>query len=313
VFLENEDATKTREDGSSAAGLVAVRRSGAYVPAFYGVGHASLSNYEAAFAAVAPTADSKADCLGRPWGQCVYPPSVHTIGDLLDAKGRPWKTYAEGMAGAPAGGACLHAPSRQLPDPYQGPGTNGYAARHNPPVWFDSVLQHGGSEAYCKAHDVDLADLWRDAAANQLPDYSLVVPDTCHDGHDTQSLGGCTLDPEGPSAPNGVAAMDAWLPDFVHRLTTSKGWDRNSVLLITFDESEQADTTGCTPCHDGSAGGRVGAVVISGLVRPGSVSVWQGDHYGVLRTVEAAWGLGSLHAHDADPGVTPLTDVWSRR
>lgn len=313
VFLENEQATKTWEDGSTATHLVALRRAGAYIPDFFGVGHASLSNYEAAFAGVAPTAEGKADCLGQPYGRCVFPASVRTIADLLDARAKRWKVYAEGMAGAPGGGPCLHAPSRLLPDPYQGPLTNGYAARHNPPVWFDSVLRHGGSEDYCRAHDVDLTELWRDADAGALPDYSIVVPDTCHDGHDTSSTGGCALDPEGPTAPSGVDAMDAWLPGFVHRLTTSKAWTRDSVLLLTFDESESGDTSGCVPCADGSAGGRIGAVVISGLVRPGTVSTWQGDHYGVLRTLEAAWDLGSLHAHDADPGVTPLTDVWSRR
>jgi hypothetical protein len=175
------------------------------------------------------------------------------------------------------------------------------------------VLQHGGSEDYCRAHDVDLNQLWRDTDAGALPHYAVVVPDTCHDGHDTQALGGCTLDPEGPKAPNGVAAMDDWLPRFVRRLTTSKGWDSNSVLVLTFDESEVADSSGCAPCKDGSAGGRIGAVVLSRQVRPGTISGWYGDHYGMLRTLEAVWGLGSLHAHDADPGVTPLTDVWIRR
>ena len=310
VFLENEEAGKTWEAGGPPH-LQAIRQAGLYIPNFFGIGHASLDNYEAAFAGVAPTSQGTSDCLGQPYGTCIFPPSVPTIADRLDGAQRSWRVYAEGMAGAPAGGPCLHAPSRQAPDPYQGPGTNGYATRHNPAPWFDSVLTKGGSEAYCQAHDVDLAELWKDADAGHLPAYSFVEPDTCHDGHDTSLLGGCALDPEGPSAPNGTAAMDAWLPTFVQRLTSSPSWDRRSLLIITFDESESSDTTGCVPCRDGSAGGRIGAVLLSPLVTPGSTTDWQGDHYSVLRTLEAAWRLAPL-AHDGDPGVTPLTGVWKR-
>jgi hypothetical protein len=308
VFLENEEAGKTWEAGG-AANLQAIRASGLYVPNFYGVGHASLSNYEAAFAGVAPSATGKSDCLGQPYGTCIFPAWVPTIADRFDGAGLPWRAYAEGMAGAANGVACLHAPDRNAPDPYQGPLTNGYASRHNPAVWFERVISKDGSNAYCRAHDVDLEELWKDADAGRLPAFSFVTPDTCHDGHDTSSTGGCALDPEGPGAPSGTAAMDAWLPGFVHRLTSSPSWDDHSLLIITFDESEAADSTGCVPCKDGSTGGRIGAVLLSHLVVAGSTTEWQGDHFSILRTLETAWGLEPI-GHDGDPGVTPLTGVW---
>src|SRR5437879_536301 len=200
VFLENEEAGKTWETGGPAH-LQAIRQAGLYIPNFYGVGHASLDNYEAAFAGVAPTPQGTSDCLGQPYSSCIFPGSVPTIADRLDDAHLPWRVYAEGMAGAPNGLPCLHSPERQMADPYQGPGTNGYASRHNPAVWFDSILTKGGSEAYCQAHDVDLDNLWKDAATGHLPAFSFVEPDTCHDGHDTATLGGCALDPEGSSAP----------------------------------------------------------------------------------------------------------------
>src|SRR5204863_8463008 len=143
---------------------------------------------------------------------CIVPRNEPTMPCHLDGAGRSSKLYAEGEESAPGGHPCLHAPSRNLPDPYQGPLTNGYATRHNPAPWFDSILTKGGSEAYCQAHSVDLTELWKDSAAKRLPALSFVEPDTCHDGHDTQTLGGCTLDPEGPAYPNGTAAIDAWLP-----------------------------------------------------------------------------------------------------
>ena len=323
VFLENETATSTWEDAAHAPDLQKVRAMGAYIPSFFGAGHASLDNYEAAFGAVEPTTQGKADCLGQPYGSCIFPASVPTIGNLLDDAGLTWKVYSEGEEGAPGGHPCLHAPSRNAPDPYQGPGTNGYATRHNPAPWFDSIVTKGGSEAYCQAHSVDLTHLTDDLKSpSSLPSFSFIQPDTCHDGHDTQSSGGCALDPEGPGAPSGVAAINAWLPGFVQQVTTSPAWDQNSLLFITFDEGATADTSGCTPCHDTSAGGRIGAVAISPRIAPGSKSTWAGDHYTFLRTLEASWDLPTLksraaspaaaqNVHDGDPGDTVLSDVWA--
>lgn len=322
VWLENENATSTWEDPSHAPHLAALRKTGMYIPNFYGVGHNSLSNYEAAFGAVQPTAQGKADCLGQPYGSCIFPASVPTIAKLLDEKGLGWKVYSEGMDGAPGGHACLHPADRNLPDVYQGPGSNGYATRHNPAPWFDSILTEGGSEAYCQAHSVDLSHLTDDlTSATKLPAFSFIEPDTCHDGHDTESTGGCTLDPEGPGAPSGVAAIDAWLPGFVEKVVASPAWDDHSVLFITFDEANTGDTSGCKPCNDTSAGGRIGALVVSPMVKPGTTSTWQGDHYSFLRTLEASWGLPTLKSraanagaaatvHDGEPAVTALTDVW---
>ncbi|HUR51896.1 MAG TPA: alkaline phosphatase family protein [Mycobacteriales bacterium] len=320
VVLENMNASATFEASPT---LKALRRKGVYVPGFWAEGHNSLSNYEAMFAGVEPTSQGKADCLGMPYGSCVFPASVPTIATLLDAKRLPWKVYSEGMDGAPLGGSCLHSPSRLLPDLYQGPLTNGYATRHNPAPWFDSILSKGTGESYCKAHSVDLTQLWKDASTPRtLPAFSFVEPDTCHDGHDTQALGGCTLDPEGPTYPPGLGAIEAWLPGFVKRLTSSRAWDRDSLLVITFDEAAATDTSGCAPCHDTSAGGRIGTLLISPrLARPGSVSSWKGDHYGLLRTWEVSWGLPTLKSraadaaaarlvHDGDPGVRPLTGIW---
>jgi phosphatidylinositol-3-phosphatase len=321
VVLENESATSTFES-SAAPNLLALRKQGLYIPGFFAEGHASLDNYEAMFAAVEPTTQGKADCAGQPYSSCIFPASVPTLGALMDAKHLPWKIYSEGMAGAPLGGNCLHAVSRSLPDFYQGPLTNGYATRHNPAAWFASVLDKGGNEDYCKAHSVDLSQLWQDAAARStLPAWSFVEPDTCHDGHDTSSSGGCAPDPEGPTAPAGVAAIDAWLPGFVQRLTSSPAWDSHSLLVITTDEGATTDTAGCARCADTSAGGRVGTLLLSKLVRAGTTTAWQGDHYALLRTWEAAWGLPTLKSraadetaaktvHDGDPGVRPLTGVW---
>jgi hypothetical protein len=324
VFLENESATASFEDPTGAPHLAALRRKGLYAPHYYGVGHNSLSNYQAVFAGVEPTATGKADCLGYTYGQCVFPASVPTLGALLGRAHLPWKVYSEGMTGAPGGHDCLHAIDRHLPDTYQGPLANGYAARHNPAVWFDSVLLKDTNESYCRAHSVDLERLWADArSSSTLPTWSFVEPDTCHDAHDTGPL--CALDPEGATQNGGIEAFDTWVPNFVQRLTSSPAWDRDSLLVLTADEGQtvyNADNSGCTPCHDRSAGGRIGALFLGGRVaHPGTTTSWYGDHYSLLRTWESAWGLPTLKSraatpaaaatvHDGDPGVRPLTGVW---
>jgi acid phosphatase len=320
VFLENESAGSTWENAAAAPNLAALKNANTYIPNFYGVGHASLDNYQAAFGAVQPTASGKADCLAMQYSSCIFPAIYPTIAKVLDTGAQSWKVYSEGETGAILGGPCLHAPLRQLPDIYQGPLTNGYATRHNPAPWFDSILLEGGNENYCKAHNPDLTQLAIDSANHALPTFSFVEPDTCHDGHDTATLGGCLLDPEGFLAPNGIAAADQWLAGFVTQLTSSPSWDANSILFVTFDEGASADTAGCGSCNDGSAGGRVGAVVIGGHVKPNFTSAWEGDHYGFLTTLEASLGLPSIKSiadpsiapliHDGDPGVLPLTDAW---
>ena len=324
VFLENESATATFEDPTAAPALTTLRRQGAYVPNYFGAGHASLDNYVAVFSGEQPDAATEADCLGMAPDSCIYPAGVRTLATTLDKAGLSWKVYSEGMDGAPGGRNCLHSPSLSVPDPYQGPGTNGYATRHNPAPWFHSVLDQGTNESYCQAHSVDLAQLSTDdRSPSSLPRWSFVEPDTCHNGHDDQSgpTGGCALDPEGPGAPSGVAAINAWLPGFVKDLTTSPAWDSRSVLAITFDEGSGSDTTGCSACHDTSAGGRVGALFIGAPVRAGFTSTWNGDHYGLMRTTEDSLGLPTLKSlatdaaaaatvHDGDPGVTPVTDIW---
>ena len=333
VFLENETATQTFENPTLEPSLAALVKQGSYVPNFYGSGHASLDNYIADFSAEQPDADTEGDCAGMaPNSGCIFPATVPTLATTLDAAGDSWKVYAQGMAtaGLMTGqtDGCVHSPDLSLPDIYQGPGTNGYATRHNPPEWFDSILTKGGSEAYCQAHDVDLTQLATDEqSTSTLPKWSFVEPDTCNDGHDNQTgtSGGCSGDPEGPTAPSGTAAIDAWLPGFVKSVMSSPGWDANSVMVITFDESLTTgvdSASGCTPCNDTSAGGRIGALFLGDPVKKDFSSTWQGDHYGLLRTIEASYGLPTLKSlavspaaaatvHDGDPGVTPVTDIWA--
>ncbi len=56
-----------------------------------------------------------------------------------------------------------------------------------------------------------------------------------------------------------------------------------------------------SPGSSGPGGGRVGAVVLSRFVRPGTVSAVPYNHYSLLRTVEALFSLPYLgYAAESD-------------
>jgi len=79
------------------------------------------------------------------------------------------------------------------------------------------------------------------------------------------------------------------------------------LIVITFDEGSDAaaccgETSGISPSHPnvplpgktGPGGGRTGAVLLSPLIRPGTVSTVAYNHYSLLRSIEDIFGLPHL-------------------
>jgi hypothetical protein len=292
LVLENENAGTTFGSGSPAPYLAeTLRRAGTFVPNYYGIGHHSLANYVALVSGQRPNPVTEADCpvyvdVVRGAG-CVYPRPVQTVAGQLEAKGLTWKAYMEDVGLDPArdgGTTCAH-PKLGAPDRAQAASpTDQYATRHNPYVYFHSVIDRPA----CAARDVPLSRLPADLArASDTPNLSYVVPDLCHDGHDATCADG---------GPGGLPAADAFLRAWVPRITRSPAFRRDGLLVITFDEAAD-DATGC--CGQAQGGGRVGAVLLSPFARPGTMTTRAYDHYGLLRTVEDAFGLAHLGAAGA--------------
>ena len=86
--------------------------------------------------------------------------------------------------------------------------------------------------------------------------------------------------------------------------------------MITFGDAPASDTSGC--CQSAAAGapgtlptggGRVGALLLSKFLTPGSESTTPYNHYSLLRTTEDVFALAHL-AEAGKPGVKPFsTDV----
>ena len=137
----------------------------------------------------------------------------------------------------------------------------------------------GRTRTYAQKHN-PYSELAIDLAAGQLPSFIWITPNMCHDMHDC-----------------GVAAGDRWLAENIPPLLSSPAFSqRPSLLAIVWDED------------DGSAANRVPLILAGPRVKRGFVSHAPANHYSLLRTIEAIWGLPSLTANDA--AALPLTDVF---
>src|SRR5258706_1850291 len=214
IALENKGFTETFGAGSPAVYLSQILPAqGQLLRQYYGIGHASLPNYLALVSGQAPNGETQADCTvytsvvpglpaanGQTLGQgCLYPGFTATVADQLTTHGLTWKAYMQDRA-MPCRHPSLGAPDETL-SAHLG---DQYATRHNPFVYFRSVLDSGD----CYAHDVDLAQLQTDlAAAATTPNYVFITPNLCEDGHDEPCVDG---------RPGGLASADrffqTWCP-----------------------------------------------------------------------------------------------------
>ncbi len=317
IVLENEPFQATFGPQSPAPYLARqLPGEGALLTHYYGVGHYSLDNYIAMVSGQAPNPDTQQDCplynefvatgpagaYGQlPGSGCGYPSSVPTIAGQLEAKGLDWMAYMEDMGNDPGREAatCGHAPLGAIDATERATPTDQYAAKHDPFVYFRSIID---DPARCGAHVVNLRRLTADLAhLASTPSFSFITPNLCHDGHDASCANG---------AHGGLAAVDEFLKTWVPRITHSAAFRKDGLLVITFDEGATADACcgekglpgGPVPGLSGPGGGRVGAVLLSPFIRPGTVSARPYDHYSLLRSVEGYFGLPPL-GYAAAPGV----------
>jgi hypothetical protein len=333
IVLENENADATFGPDAPPYLARTLPAKGAFVPNYFGIGHFSLDNYIAMISGQAPNPQTQADCQqftdflpGVPAsdGQfigsgCVYPPAVKTLADQLDRAGGSWHGYMEDMAAkAPAEpSTCRHPAIGAQDDTQQAEVGDQYATRHNPFMYFHSVIDEQRS---CDANVVDLRELAGDLKrVRTTPGFSFITPNLCHDGHDEPCVDG---------EPGGLESANAFLRRVVPGILRSPAYERRGLLVVTFDEAEGApgegDSSAC--CGEqpgpntinpgllvpGPGGGRTGAVMLSPCIEPGTVSEQDYNHYSLLRSLEDGFGLSHL-GYAGAAGLRPLGgDVYTR-
>jgi len=316
IVLENKDFAETFGAGSTAVYLnKTLIPQGAFLTQYYGIGHNSLDNYVAMVSGQAPNPTTQADCQayqdfagaptldanGQVTGQgCVYPTSALTIADQLQAAGLTWKGYMEDMGNDPAreSATCGHPALNAQDNTQSAKVGDQYATRHNPFMYFHTIID----SPVCDRNDVALTQLPGDLAAPfSTANYTFITPNLCNDGHDKPCVDG---------APGGLISADRFLQKWVPQIMAAPAFQEDGLLLILFDESDynnntqSGDTTSCcsetagpnspSPGITGPGGGRVGAVLISPFIRPGTLTAVGYNHYSMLRSVEDIFGLAPL-------------------
>jgi hypothetical protein len=333
IVLENEGYAATFGAPADDPYLGATLPSeGALLTNYYGIGHHSLDNYVALLSGQPPNPLTQGDCLDYvdfpadatlgadgliDDSGCVYPSSVVTVANQLTQAHLTWKGYEEDMGNLPSreSTVCGH-PVVGQPDHTEDavPG-DGYASRHDPFVYFHSIID---DTALCDADVVPLGSATGALPAGTpagvtglatdlrsvttTPNLSVITPNLCDDGHDAPCV-----NQQGSSA-SPLVNIDAFLQTWVPLITGSPAFRHDGLLEITFDEADteggDPDATACCnetpgpaaaePGEFGPGGGRIGTVLLSPFITPGTVTAVPYNHYSTLASIEELFGLPRL-------------------
>lgn len=305
---------------------------------YYAVTQGALANEIALLSGQGPTPQTAANCpeytaiapgTVSPEGQvegggCVYPSTMETLPSQLTAAKLTWRAYVEDIASGAAAGqpiTCRHPVLGGAdPSPASIPG-DAFQTWRSPFVYFAGLTE----SAECAENDVGLDRLAPDLKkADETPTLSYVVPNACHDGNEA---------PCAPEQPAGLAAADVFLETVVPEITASPAYkEEGGLIAITFDQAPQAgpaaDSSSCCgtpeypnlpapaqpaasaeptapgPVKPTGGGGRVGMLLLSPYVAPGSVDeTAYYNHFSFLRSVEELLGQEPL-GYAADPVLT---------
>ena len=271
ITLENKSFTDTFGASKQDPYLKQLATKGAVLTEYYGTGHVSLDNYVAMMSGQPSTLETQSDCfqgfndvtaagsdatnpkvLKTADGKgCVYPTEVKTFANQLDDLNLTWKGYMGDMGndptresatcGHPAISAIDHTQAAQAPS-VDVPAGDQYAARHNPFVYFHSIIDN---QAYCDTHVVNLnSKLENDLKSIETtPNFVFVTPNLCDDGHDGDGTGtagkGCVN-----GAPGGLASIDAFLTKWIPLIQASPAYQKDGLIIINFDESGDTSVAG---------------------------------------------------------------------
>lgn len=182
------------------------------------------------------------------------------VGDLLEKSGRDWRVYAEDYPG----------------NCFTGKKSGKYVRKHNPFISFLNVSRD--PQRCAKIESSEHFD--QDFASNNLPEYSMYIPDLDNDGHDT-----------------GVKFAGKFLREKFGKVMAAAKDSSDLLFVLTFDESESM------------IGNQIFTVVIGGSVIPGSKNNQAIDHAALLKLIEEEFSLGSLGT--TEEAKSPLiTGIW---
>jgi len=324
VIIEENHTTDEIIGDADAPNINRLAKAYGYASQFYAERHPSEPNYVAmvggntfgisdddAFYCKPGLKDWACPKSGRD-GYVNHTVSSPGLADQLAQHGLSWKGYFEDL---PAPGSLAYRwPSPK--DPVPGKPEALYASKHNGFVNFKSVQDDPHRADKIVGFDV----LDRDIAAGTLPAYGWIVPDQCDDMH---GMHGENVPADCEKGKGLLARGDTMIGALTNKLMQSSAWKNagNMAIVITFDENDddRADShpTGC--CGSGASdpdnpgGGWIPTIVITNHGPHGLDDPTPYNHYSLLRTTEAAFGITDYlgHANDTAKGVTVMAALFA--
>lgn len=176
-----------------------------------------------------------------------------------------------------AKGLDWRAYAEDLPSPcYTGSSKGRYVRRHVP---FMNFLNVQKDPKEC-AKIVNATEFKKDVAQGKLPAYSMYTPNMDNDGHDTN-----------------VAYSARWLESEFEPLFNDNELMQDTLFIITYDESSLL-----------ARKNQIYTVLLGANVIPGTQVSARLNHYSILRTIEDAFGIGTLGRRDL--GASPIMGIW---
>lgn len=211
------------------------------------------------------------------------------IGDQLNERKMTWKSYQESLPSLQANAFGINyadgtfsnlSPTQVFTDAGSSAVQKLYAVKHDPFAYFKNVQTNPNLLARIVDFDGP-SGLWADLANDNVPNFSFIVPNQCHDMH--SSGGGSKLC---TTAADFVRMGDAEVQKLVNGIAASPAWKQgHNAIVITWDEND----------YEYSQPNQVVMLVETNYGSNGKTTSVPYDHYSLLRTLEAAFRLPCLN------------------
>lgn len=178
----------------------------------------------------------------------------------LIAANKKWKMYGDSL---PAAG-------------YIGGNRRPYVKKHFPMAYFANVRNDEKQRMNLVPVEQFIQDL---KSREGLPEFSMVIPDLDHDAHD-----------------GSLQEADSWLKKNIKPLLEDPNFQKDGILIVTFDEAAKSDSN--------HGGGHITTVVIGPMVKENFADNTFYQHESLLATIEDVLGLPRLKLLEKVPSFT---------
>jgi hypothetical protein len=225
-----------------------------------------------------------------------------TLIDQLDEAKVSWRVYMQGLPAENklAEYAPLDASGKAV--------AKLYAQKHDPFVYFSRLVGNPDRMARLLPDDGFGADL-----QGSLAGFTWISPDQCHDMHGISPASAAAIGKPDCGYPKSgldhsvIRLGDNYLRETVGAIRASQAWRDDTAIVIVWDEDDYAGSAGIKGSPIGSngvvlGGARAPLIVVTSKDEPARKIDTPFNHYSLLATLEAAYGVGCLdHACDAAP------------